>query len=198
MKSSEVAAAQAVCRAGVCAAVALALSACFSSSSSPSGPGASFDSGALDVTSLDGNVEPEAGPLPDASAPLDAGTSEAGTTNLGTVWHELEENNSCSGLWTRIGTTSSFSSVWANCNGTTAVMVISIVGTSVTAQRTMDSGGNDCTYTGTLSADALSVTGTYKCVLYQPPPPGAWSATIDYGPADAASEAAITDAPSGG
>lgn len=179
---------------GVTVVGSLALVACFGQSGGTGGDGGfAFDASHGDV-SVDGPSGSDAAPSDASEAGGGDAGLEGGTTNLGRVWHELEEQGTCNGLWTRQGQTPTFTSVWANCGGTTATITITIVGTAVTAQRTQDSGGNDCTYTGTLSADGLSVTGTYHCALYNPPAPGAWSATIDYGTGDGGTDAA-SDAP---
>lgn len=47
----------------------------------------------------------------------------------------------------------------------------------VSVQRRQSSDGNDCDYTGTLSADRNSVSGTYRCTKYPPADP-TWRATI--------------------
>jgi hypothetical protein len=188
------------------AILASGLAACFGSSSGGTGPGAQFDAG-IDGAAFDGTAAQDTGApaedsatgTTDAGASLDASSDappEAGPFDLGVAWHEIEENGNCHGLWTRQGTTNVFSSVWADCGGTTATITITVAGTTVTAQRTMDSGGNDCTYTGTLDASGTSVTGTYTCMLYMPPPPGAWSATIDLGGdagADGSTDGAVGD-----
>jgi hypothetical protein len=74
------------------------------------------------------------------------------------------------------GSSSTFSGV--QCGGNTFTLTITIVGTNVTVNRTDSADGNNCVYTGTLSG--VMVTGTYSCTIYQPPAPGAWSATIVY------------------
>jgi hypothetical protein len=185
------------------AIVASGVMACFGSSSGGPSSSARFDAGD-DGPAFDGTASPDTGGAPrDSSVTPDVGTeasaeagANGGSFDLGVAWHEIEENGNCHGLWTRQGVANVFSSVWADCGGTTATITITFSGTTVTVQRTMDSGGNDCTYTGTIDATGLMVSGTYECVLYMPPPPGAWSATIDLGGdagGDAATDGAAAD-----
>jgi hypothetical protein len=70
----------------------------------------------------------------------------------------------------------------SSCNGTvnTANLAITLNGSQVTAYRTPLTGAtDDCTYTGTMSANCLSITnGTYVCTGAGAGS-GAWSATIN-------------------
>jgi hypothetical protein len=59
----------------------------------------------------------------------------------------------------------------------TASLTITVTGSSVSVDRTNSSDGNDCTYTGMLSADCMVVIGTYTCSKDNGSS-GKWSATI--------------------
>jgi len=92
---------------------------------------------------------------------------------LGRVWNAQE--NGYAGTWTRRGNSNVFDAVWVNGSSrVTAVMTMTIQGSDVHIARRQDSYGSNCDYTGRISADGRSVSGTHVCgtAKYQ------WSATI--------------------
>jgi hypothetical protein len=111
---------------------------------------------------------------PDTFAETD---SSSDTNPYGEIWNDIEASGNCHGTWTRIGQTHVFSAVWSDCK-VTATLDITITGLQVSIVRTESSDGNNCTYQGTLSADGLSVAGTYSCTLNPPSNPN-WNATIE-------------------
>ena len=99
------------------------------------------------------------------------------TTNddIGAQW--IVGESGWLGIWNRRGNSNIFDATWyAGDSRITAEMIITVSGNQVTIQRRKSSDGNDCTYTGTLSADGRNVVGTYGCTYY--PGPFYWSARI--------------------
>jgi hypothetical protein len=94
----------------------------------------------------------------------DSGSDATRCSNpLGAVWNEIEAHGACVSKWTRQGSTSMFTDQQgAPCN-VTASLTITLSGSSVSVSRTNSSDSNDCTYTGMLSSDCSSATGTYTC-----------------------------------
>ena len=108
----------------------------------------------------------------------DSGSDAARCLNpLGAVWNEIEASGACMSKWTRQGSTSMFTDQQGPPCNVTASLTITISGSSVSVSRTNSSDTNDCTYTGMLSADCSSVTGTYTCTRDNGAA-GKWSATI--------------------
>lgn len=106
-------------------------------------------------------------------------TSDDGTSrqqNLGVEWHE--QGGGWSGLWRRRGNSNIFDARWTmpGAQDITAVLTINITGNQVRVLRRNSSDGNNCDYTGTLSSDRRTVTGTFRCTQGG----GSWSATITF------------------
>jgi hypothetical protein len=121
---------------------------------------------------LDSSRDANSGTLNDSGS--DASTC---SNPLGAVWNEIEANGACMSKWTRQGSTSMFTDQQGAPCSVTASLTITITGSSVSVSRTNSSDSNDCTYTGMLSADCSSVTGTYTCTRDNGAA-GKWSATI--------------------
>ena len=98
-----------------------------------------------------------------------------GDDPLGVRWLEEEGVGSWSAVWTRRGSTGVFDASWNN-GRITAVLTISISGSTASVARRQSSDGNDCDYTGTVSGNR--VEGTYTCTNGGP---YEWSATIEHG-----------------
>jgi hypothetical protein len=140
----------------------------------------SRDTATSDVRSNDAPSESALDSSPDASSgnSKDAGDSSTSCSNpLGAVWSETEANGTCISTWTRQGTTSMFTDNQGPPCNVTASLTITVTGSSVSVDRTNSSDGNDCTYTGMLSADCMVVVGTYTCSKDNGSS-GKWSATI--------------------
>ena len=88
--------------------------------------------------------------------------SGSNACGLGTRW-EVKDNVSTSS-WNRRGNSNTFDSRTVLQSGqfVEGVVTLGIVGNQVTAQRNHANWGT-CNYTGTLSSDGTSVTGTYSC-----------------------------------
>ncbi|XID92300.1 hypothetical protein ACF3MZ_28170 [Paenibacillaceae bacterium WGS1546] len=97
-----------------------------------------------------------------------------GQQALGVEWHEQE--GPWSGVWRRRGSSNIFDARWTmpGAPAVTAVLAIYIFGNFVYVQRRNSSDGNDCDYTGTLSADGRTVSGNFRCIRGG----GTWTATI--------------------
>lgn len=97
-------------------------------------------------------------------------------TRLGRIWHVQE--GGWNGVWTRRGNSNVFDARWTmpGAPEVTAVLTINIFGNNVQVLRRNSSDGNNCEYTGTLSGDGRTVTGTYRCTQGG----GSWSATITF------------------
>jgi hypothetical protein len=81
------------------------------------------------------------------------------------------------GIWTRRGQTNVFDAVWVAGDARIAAeMTVQLAGNQVTVIRRKSTDGNDCTYTGTISADGQMIYGSYGCTNYPGPYP--WSAMI--------------------
>ncbi|MBK8467292.1 MAG: hypothetical protein IPL32_15855 [Chloracidobacterium sp.] len=93
---------------------------------------------------------------------------------LGTHWNAME--GPLTSIWIRRGTSNIFDGVATWGQPGTTVNTVYRQGNTITVFRRESSDGNDCDYTGTLSPDGLTVSGTYQCTLYQAYP--SWSATI--------------------
>lgn len=94
--------------------------------------------------------------------------------DLGIEWHEQE--GPWIGVWRRRGNSNIFDARWTmpGAPAITAVLTIYIFGNFVFVLRQNSSDGNDCAYTGTLSRDGRTVSGTYRCIRGG----GTWTATI--------------------
>ncbi len=128
-----------------------------------------------------GAGEPADAEATDAVSLEEGGGTCAGSTGcqLGSTWSETESNGTCSSTFTRQGLTDSFlMSQTCGAGSLTADLTIMFSGSDVTISRTNSSDGNECTYSGTLSGDCQSVSGTYTCTTGYA---GAWSATISGG-----------------
>ena len=92
---------------------------------------------------------------------------------LGTGWIETESG--WNGTWTRRGTSDVFDASW-NGGVVRAVLVIHVVGVTVTIERRNSSDGNECNYQGTLTPDGREAGGSYSCTNGGRNVP--WKATI--------------------
>jgi hypothetical protein len=102
-------------------------------------------------------------------------STTASKCGLGIRWDETEEG--WKQVWTRRGDSNVF-----DVTGTKpglepfkAVQTIEINGTKVLVHRTWVSDGNTCEMEGTIAADGITVTGTYRC---KSGGPYYWQATI--------------------
>lgn len=100
---------------------------------------------------------------------------ETSSCGLGRIWDDSEEG------WTQVWTRRGDSNVF-DVRGTkpgmptfTAVQTIEIRGNRVFVNRTWASDGNTCEHEGTIAADGITVTGTYRC---KSGGPYSWRATI--------------------
>lgn len=111
---------------------------------------------------------------PSGYAPYEIPDSAFRQQDLGIEWHVQEDG--WSGVWRRRGSSNTFDARWTmpGAQPVTAVLTIFIFGNFVFVQRRYSSDGNDCIYTGTLSGDGRTVTGTYRCTRGG----GRWTATI--------------------
>ncbi|WP_334077587.1 hypothetical protein [Paenibacillus sanfengchensis] len=101
---------------------------------------------------------------PQNGYPLEtSGGGSARQQDLGVEWREQE--GGWSGVWRRRGSSNIFDARWTmpGVQPITAVLTIYIFGNFVFVLRQNSSDGNDCVYTGTLSGDGRTVTGTYRC-----------------------------------
>jgi|ERR1051326_938295 hypothetical protein len=98
----------------------------------------------------------------------------ASACGLGSRWEETEEG--WRATWTRRGASNIFD-VDSNKGSLhlTAVQTIEINGSRVKVTRTNASDGNNCEMEGTIGADGIHVTGSYRC---KSGGPYNWSATI--------------------
>ncbi len=90
----------------------------------------------------------------------------------GSRWDEAESGHR--GVWLRRGNTDIWDARWG---GITAELTITISGNNVNVVRRKSSDGNDCTYTGTIGPDGITVKGLYSCNKFATSTP--WSATIN-------------------
>lgn len=97
-----------------------------------------------------------------------------GQQDLGVEWHEQE--GPWSGLWRRRGNSNIFDATWTmpGAQPITAVLRIFIFGSFVHVERRNSSDGNNCDYSGTLSGDGRTVSGTFRCTSGG----GSWTAMI--------------------
>jgi hypothetical protein len=91
---------------------------------------------------------------------------------LGVRWNETESG--FNGTWTKRWGTNVFDAAWG---GIRAVLTMSLQGNTVSIARRQSTDGVNCDYTGTIAADGVTVTGTYRCPP-QYPNPMPWRATI--------------------
>ena len=126
-----------------------------------------------------GNETATRPPTPKRPASRPAGAHD----NLGTRWDEREPSlTAYPGTWTRQGTSNVFHAQWAP--GSTATITIQRNGNQIVAHRTNDSEQTECTYTGTVQADGVTVAGKVLCTGFVSRGvrgkflPFAWSATI--------------------
>ena len=153
----------------------VAASGSFYDATADSGDTSTFDGRANDALS---ESAPDSSADANSGAPKDAGDSSTSCSNpLGAVWSETEANGTCISTWTRQGTTSMFTDNQGPPCNVTASLTITVTGSSVSVDRTNSSDGNDCTYTGMLSAGCMVVIGTYTCSKDNGSS-GKWSATI--------------------
>lgn len=94
---------------------------------------------------------------------------------LGLLW--LEQEGDWRGRWTRRENSDLFDAIWSHPteNNVTAELKITRNGNNIVVIRTNSSDDNNCAYTGTVSDDGRSVTGTYTCDRGG----GNWNATIN-------------------
>ena len=100
--------------------------------------------------------------------------------DLGKSW-DVTEVYGWTGIWTRQGNSNVFDALWTlGGKQEKAVLIISINRNTVNVKRKQSAGysypGQECTYTGTLAADNVTVTGTYGCAWAAGP--FNWQATI--------------------
>lgn len=97
--------------------------------------------------------------FPQNEAPSDVSRQQ----NLGVEWRVQE--GAWSAVWVRRGNSNTFDGRWTlpGAQPVTAVLTIYIFGNFVFVLRQNSSDGNDCVYTGTLSGDGRTVTGTFRC-----------------------------------
>jgi hypothetical protein len=103
-----------------------------------------------------------------------AGSSDCGS---GVRWNESESG--WKGDWKRRGDTNTFDATWTKGGErVTAMLTVTINGSSVTVERPNASDSNSCTYTGTIGSDGKTIAnGTYTCTQF-PGQKFTWAATI--------------------
>jgi len=106
------------------------------------------------------------------SAPASSGCG------VGRRWTMINEYNSRS-VWTRIGDSNVFDAVYTYSDGSRYAdkPKVTLNGLTVTARIDYDFGGGNCIYTGTLSPDGRSASGTFTCTI-DPGKRSKWNAEI--------------------
>lgn len=108
-----------------------------------------------------------------------AGSSQAlSGCGIGRRWTMVNEYNSRS-VWTRIGDSNVFDAVYTYPDGSRFAdkPKMTLDGRTVTARIDYDYGGGNCIYTGTLSPDGRTASGTFVCTSV-PGKASRWNAEI--------------------
>lgn len=97
---------------------------------------------------------------------------------IGKRWAMINEYGSRS-VWTRIGDSSVFHAVYTYADGSRFAdkPMVTLDGRTITARIDYDFGIGNCIYTGTLSPDGRSASGTYTCTV-DPSKKSKWNADI--------------------
>ena len=117
-----------------------------------------------------------------ANAVYSTGASESTPAvsgcGIGRRWTMVNEYNSRS-VWTRIGDSNVFDAVYTYADGSRFAEKpkVTLNGLTVTARIDYDYGTGNCIYTGTLSPDGRSVSGTFTCTI-DPGKRSKWNAEI--------------------
>jgi|GEM_PF-1928840 len=110
-------------------------------------------------------------------------SSSGGGCGLGVSWDESESG--WTGKWTRRGNSNVFDAYWQKSGWTpiNQILTVTVSGSYVSIHRQDPSiSNNTCSYTGTIGADGVTVSGQYSCnnrgTIYGP---AKWSAKINCG-----------------
>ncbi|MFQ5858678.1 MAG: hypothetical protein ACE5LU_24010 [Anaerolineae bacterium] len=138
------------------------------------------------------------------SGGTDTGSGQNSRCGLGQYWDVVDTDGTWFGVWTRRGDSNVFDGRWTQSGyqDVVATLTIQLDGNQVTVERQDIGDANNfgvtgCSYTGTLAADGVSVSGSATCATRsgRRTPPVRWSATINCEPSSGSASTSGSEGP---